>query len=46
VRAWILGDGPERTSLIELARRLEVNDAVVSSEPSIMRVSRVPSARL
>jgi glycosyltransferase involved in cell wall biosynthesis len=25
---WILGDGPEKTSLVELARRLEVDDAV------------------
>jgi glycosyltransferase involved in cell wall biosynthesis len=25
---WVLGDGPEKTSLVELARRLEVDDAV------------------
>ena len=25
---WILGEGPEKTSLVELARRLEVDDAV------------------
>jgi glycosyltransferase involved in cell wall biosynthesis len=25
---WILGDGPEKTSLVELARRLEVDDTV------------------
>ena len=28
MRLWILGDGPEDDSLIELARRLEVDDAV------------------
>jgi len=25
---WVLGDGPEKASLVELARRLEVDDAV------------------
>jgi glycosyltransferase involved in cell wall biosynthesis len=25
---WVLGDGPEKTSLVELARRLELDDAV------------------